>query len=155
MTPDEIARRLGWNLARVPRSGGDQQSRRQPLYRRCGGARRPSWRHSRRGICSFRLPHWAGSKVGAAAQRRGRDDTAGRDIFLDDDQKVGRQSAPNWKCWRAKPKRSGIAIAIGHPHDVTLKLLAAWLAQDHGVMLVPLDEAIRLKAERATAVAVR
>jgi hypothetical protein len=38
---------------------------------------------------------------------------------------------------------------------VTLKLLAQWLAQDHGVSLVPLDEAIRMKAERATAVAVR
>jgi hypothetical protein len=34
-------------------------------------------------------------------------------------------------------------------------LLAAWLAQDHGVTLVPLDEAIRLKAEWATAVAIR
>ena len=26
-------------------------------------------------------------------------------------------------------KRSGVAIAIGHPHDVTLRLLAAWLAR--------------------------
>jgi len=34
-----------------------------------------------------------------------------------------------------------------------LKLLAAWLAQDHGVTLVPLDEAIRLKAGRKIAMA--
>ena len=49
----------------------------------------------------------------------------------------------------------GAAIAIGHPHEATLKLLAQWLAQDHGVTLVPLDEAIRLKAKRQTALAAR
>ena len=52
-------------------------------------------------------------------------------------------------------KRTGVAIAIGHPHDVTLKLLQAWLAQDHGVTLVPLDEAIRLKAQSSAALAMR
>jgi hypothetical protein len=36
-----------------------------------------------------------------------------------------------------------------------LKLLAAWLAKDHGVTLVPLDEAIRLKNGIQTAVAAR
>jgi len=36
-----------------------------------------------------------------------------------------------------------------------LELLAAWLAQDHGVTLVPLDEAIRLKTGRVTAIASR
>ena len=46
----------------------------------------------------------------------------------------------------ALARRNGVAIAIGHPHDVTLKLLKTWLAQDHGVRLVPLDEAMRLKA---------
>jgi polysaccharide deacetylase 2 family uncharacterized protein YibQ len=42
-------------------------------------------------------------------------------------------------------KRTGVAIAIGHPRDVTMRLLAAWLARDHGVTLVPLDEAMRRK----------
>ena len=52
-------------------------------------------------------------------------------------------------------KRNGVAIAIGHPHDVTLTLLSKWLTEDHGVTLVPLDEAMRIKAERRTKVAVR
>jgi polysaccharide deacetylase 2 family uncharacterized protein YibQ len=43
------------------------------------------------------------------------------------------------------PKRTGVAIAIDHPPDVTVLLLAAWLARDHGVTLVPLDEAMRRK----------
>ena len=45
--------------------------------------------------------------------------------------------------WRQKARKSGVAIAIGHPHDVTLAALAAWLAEDHGVRLVPVSEAIR------------
>ena len=49
---------------------------------------------------------------------------------------------------------NGGAIAIGHPHDLTLRLVAAWLAQNHGVTLEPLSEAIRLKTER-TALASR
>ena len=47
----------------------------------------------------------------------------------------------------AEAKRDGVAIAIGHPHDVTLKVLAAWLAQDHGVELISLPEAMRRKSE--------
>jgi polysaccharide deacetylase 2 family uncharacterized protein YibQ len=45
-------------------------------------------------------------------------------------------------------RRGGVAIAIGQPHDVTLTLLSAWLKQDHGVTLVPLDEAMRIKIAR-------
>jgi hypothetical protein len=38
---------------------------------------------------------------------------------------------------------------------VTLTLLKRWLAEDHGVMLVPLDEAIRLKSQGGITVATR
>jgi polysaccharide deacetylase 2 family uncharacterized protein YibQ len=80
--------------------------------------------------------------------------TAGRDVFLDDDQSAVAVSAELENLAR-EAKRTGVAIAIGHPHDVTLKLLAAWLAQDHGVTLVPLDEAIRLKNQHPVALAAR
>jgi polysaccharide deacetylase 2 family uncharacterized protein YibQ len=39
-------------------------------------------------------------------------------------------------------------VAIGHPHAATLRLVKEWLAQDHGVRLVTLGEAMRLKAAR-------
>jgi len=80
--------------------------------------------------------------------------TAGRDVFLDDDQSEAAVSAELENLVR-EAKRNGVAIAIGHPHDVTLTLLAKWLAEDHGVTLVPLDEAMRIKAERRTKVASR
>ena len=47
----------------------------------------------------------------------------------------------------AQARHDGVAIAIGHPHDVTLKVLAEWLAQDHGVELISLPEAMRRKSE--------
>lgn len=78
--------------------------------------------------------------------------SAGRDIFLDDtvsEAEVRQQLAD----LVAQAKHTGVAIAIGHPHDVTLKILAAWLAQDHGVGLVPVSEAIRLKTEHAALMA--
>jgi polysaccharide deacetylase 2 family uncharacterized protein YibQ len=80
--------------------------------------------------------------------------TAGRDIFLDDDQAPAAVAA-QLELLAREAKRTGVAIAIGHPHDATLRLLKDWLAQDHGVTLVPLDEAIRLKAQGPTAVASR
>jgi hypothetical protein len=73
--------------------------------------------------------------------------TAARDVFLDDDPQPDAVRAQLDRLER-EAKRNGVAIAIGHPHDVTLKLLTAWLAHDHGVGLVPLDQAIRMKAER-------
>jgi polysaccharide deacetylase 2 family uncharacterized protein YibQ len=80
--------------------------------------------------------------------------TAGRDIFLDDvpgEDEVTRQL----QALVRQAKRHGVAIAIGHPRDATLKVLKEWLAQDHGVTLVPLDQAMRLKASRPVAVAAR
>ena len=79
-------------------------------------------------------------------------ESAGRDIFLDDvqDEALVRQELADLA---ATAHRNGVALAIGHPHEATLRLLAAWLAQDHGVRLVPVSEAIRLKTERAALIA--
>jgi len=78
--------------------------------------------------------------------------SGGRDIFLDDtisEAEVRQQLAD----LLTEARRSGVALAIGHPHDVTLKILAAWLAQDHGVRLVPVSDAIKLKTEHAAVLA--
>jgi polysaccharide deacetylase 2 family uncharacterized protein YibQ len=90
----------------------------------------------------------------AAAARPAGVMTASRDIFLDDDPSPAAIGAA-LEMLAVTAKRSGAAIAIGHPHDTTLKLLAAWLAQDHGVSLVPLDEAMRMKASREAVLAAR
>ena len=95
----------------------------------------------------------ADSKVAAVAGAAGVE-TASRDVFLDDDPSPAAISAALETLGR-EARANGVAIAIGHPHEATLKALAAWLAEGHGVTLVPLEEAMRLKQARAVALASR
>ena len=153
MTPEEIARRTGWNLARVPGLVGINTHEGSRFTADAAALAPVMATLKARHLFFFDSRTGPGSKVGAGARAAGVM-TAGRDVFLDDDPSPAAVSA-ELETLAREAKRSGIAIAIGHPHDVTLKLLADWLAQDHGVTLVPLDEAIRMKAERAAAFASR
>jgi polysaccharide deacetylase 2 family uncharacterized protein YibQ len=153
MAADEIARRLGWNLSRVPGLVGINNHE-GSRFTADSAALAPVMASLRaRHLFFFDSRTGPDSQVGATARAAGVM-TAERDIFLDDDQSAAAVKAALEMLAR-EAKRTGVAIAIGHPHDVTLKLLAAWLAQDHGVTLVPLDEAMRLKAGRDVAVAAR
>jgi polysaccharide deacetylase 2 family uncharacterized protein YibQ len=153
MAADEIARRLGWNLARVPGLVGINNHE-GSRFTADAAALAPVMATLRaRHLFFFDSRTGPQSAVGAAAGAAGVTAVA-RDIFLDDDQSQAAVRAALEMLAR-EAKRTGVAIAIGHPHDLTLKLLAAWLAQDHGVTLVPLDEAIRLKAGREVATASR
>ncbi|HEY0105718.1 MAG TPA: divergent polysaccharide deacetylase family protein, partial [Rhizomicrobium sp.] len=77
--------------------------------------------------------------------------SAGRDVFLDDEQAAG-PVATALRALEARARTQGVAIAIGHPHDVTLAALGQWTARAaaRGFVLVPLSEAIRLKTGRET-----
>jgi hypothetical protein len=146
MTADEIARRLGWNLARVPGLVGINNHE-GSRFTADAAALAPVMATLRaRHLFFFDSRTGPQSAVARAARAAGVR-TAARDIFLDDDPRAPAVKA-ELEMLAREAKRSGVAIAIGHPHDITLKLLAQWLAEDHGVTLVPLDEAIRLKAER-------
>lgn len=70
-----------------------------------------------------------------------------RDVFLDDDQSpsaVEHQLA----VLERTAQSQGVAIAIGHPHTITLDLVTRWCANLNGYRLVPVSTAIRLKTER-------
>jgi polysaccharide deacetylase 2 family uncharacterized protein YibQ len=148
MTADEIARRLDWNLSRVPGRVGINNHEGSRFTADAGALAPVMASLKARHLFFFDSRTGPRSAVGAVAREAGVM-TAGRDIFLDDDQHPAAVSA-ELEMLAREAKRNGVAIAIGHPHDVTLKQVAAWLAQDHGVTLVPLDEAIRLKAGRET-----
>jgi polysaccharide deacetylase 2 family uncharacterized protein YibQ len=153
MAQDEIARQLGWNLARVPGLVGINNHEGSRFTADAVALAPVMASLKARHLFFFDSRTGPQSAVGRAARAAGVM-TAPRDVFLDDDPSPAAVSA-ELEMLAREAKRTGIAIAIGHPHDVTLKLLARWLAQDHGVTLVPLDEAIRMKVERQTAVAVR
>jgi polysaccharide deacetylase 2 family uncharacterized protein YibQ len=73
---------------------------------------------------------------------------ASRDIFIDDSDDEG-QIATQLTRAEAQARRSGIAIAIGHPRDHTIAALAQWLPQlaAKGITLVPVTQVVRAVEE--------
>ena len=136
----DIAQKIAWNIARVPGLSGINNHEGSRFTQDA-----PSLAPVMRALAAqhlFFFDSRTGPRSQAVAVAQGLGVmTAGRDIFLDDTvtEDTVRQQLD---ALAATAKRQGAAIAIGHPHDVTLKVLAAWLAQDHGVRLVPLSEAI-------------
>ena len=74
--------------------------------------------------------------------------TAARDIFLDNEPEL-EAVLRNLARTEAIARRTGAAIAIGHPRDATLDALAAWLpaAAARGVRLVPISALVSGKAQ--------
>ena len=153
MAAAEIAGRLGWNLARVPGLVGINNHEGSRFTADAQMLAPVMATLRARHLFFFDSRTTPESAVLDAARAAGVM-TAARDIFLDDDQSAVAVSAALEMLVR-EARRSGVAIAIGHPHDVTLTLLKKWLAEDHGVTLVPLDEAIRLKSQGGITVATR
>jgi hypothetical protein len=143
--PDNAAR-LAWNIARVPGLVGINNHE-GSKFTADAAALTPVVRAvAARHLFFFDSRTSADSKVVEIARDAGAP-SAGRDIFLDDtpdESAVRKQLA----ALAALARKQGVAIAIGHPHDATLKVLAQWLTQGHGVTLVPLSEAIALKSGR-------
>jgi polysaccharide deacetylase 2 family uncharacterized protein YibQ len=153
MTADEIARRLSWHLSRIPGLVGINNHE-GSRFTADPAALVPVMATLRARHLFFLDSRTGPDSRAIDAAKAAGVMTAGRDIFLDDDQAPAAVAA-QLELLAREAKRTGVAIAIGHPHDATLRLLKDWLAQDHGVTLVPLDEAIRLKAQGPTAVASR
>jgi polysaccharide deacetylase 2 family uncharacterized protein YibQ len=147
MTADEIARRLGWNLARVPGLVGINNHEGSRFTADTGALTPVMTTLRARHLFFFDSRTGPDSRAMDAAKAAGVM-TAGRDIFLDDDRSAASVKA-QLEALAREARRSGVAIAIGHPHDVTLSLLKQLLSEDHGVTLVPLDEANRLKAQKS------
>ena len=144
--PQEMTRRLEWALSRVPDFTGinnhmgsrftEDRAALVPVIEALYD-RRIFFLDSRTSAASQVVPVARAFGVPSAA----------RDVFLDDVQKpdvVAAQLSLLQKAARA----GGVAIAIGHPHDVTLGMLARWCASLKGYELVPVGIAIRLKTER-------
>jgi polysaccharide deacetylase 2 family uncharacterized protein YibQ len=141
----DIAEKLAWNIARVPGLSGINNHEGSRFTEDAASLAPVMRQLSARHLFFFDSRTGPESKAISMAQTLGVA-SAGRDIFLDD---VVREDAVRQQldALAATAKRQGAAIAIGHPHDVTLKVLAAWLAENHGVELVPLSEAIRRKSQ--------
>ena len=149
----DIPARLAWALARVPGLSGINNHEGSKFSTDTASLMPVAQALSARHLFFFDSRTIGGSRIVPVAHMFGVA-SAGRDVFLDN---VVADSAIRARLEElaSKARRSGVAIAIGHPHAATLRVLAAWLAEDHGVRLVPVSEAIRLKTRHAALIAAR
>jgi uncharacterized protein len=148
LAADEISRRLDWALSRVPGYSGinnhmgsrftQDRTALVPVMERLADAR-VFFLDSRTTPNSVVVPVARSFGVASAA----------RDVFLDDIETSDAVAAQLTET-EARARTNGVAIAIGHPHAVTLDMLAAWSAriEARGFQLVIVSVAIRMKSER-------
>jgi hypothetical protein len=135
----ELLRRLDWGLSRFDGFVGINNHMGSAFTRDSEGMRAVLGELKRRGLMFLDSRTIAGSRGAALA---GELDVAhaSRDVFLDNERAV-----PAIRDQLAEAERiarqTGSAIAIGHPHDATIRALAAWLPtlKDKGFALVPVS----------------
>ncbi|MDX2101399.1 MAG: divergent polysaccharide deacetylase family protein [Alphaproteobacteria bacterium] len=145
----EVLRRLRWGLDRVPGAVG-LNNHMGSRFTEDGRAMAPVLAEVRRRRLLFVDSRTSGRSVAARESERAGIPTLQRQVFLDNDPAASAVRA-QLTTLIASAKRSGRAIAIGHPYDSTLALLADWVpraAQD-GVSVVPITSVYRLGLGRA------
>jgi uncharacterized protein len=146
----DIAVRAEWNIARVPGLIGINNHEGSRFTEDAASLAPVAQLLAARHLFFFDSRTGPDTKVMAVSRNYGVA-SGERDVFLDDTitEDAVRQQLD---ALAAVAKRRGAAIAIGHPHDATLKVLAAWLAENHGVTLVRLPEAMQRKSQAETLV---
>jgi polysaccharide deacetylase 2 family uncharacterized protein YibQ len=146
LTSTEILRRLDWALSRVPGAIGVNNHEGSRFTTDRAALMPVAERLADRRLFFFDSRTTADSQVVEVARAFGVE-SAARDVFLDDAPTIdGVDAALHMLETRAR--RQGAAIAIGHPHEVTLDAIAYWIAHEEGFRLITLREAIRLKTEQ-------
>lgn len=148
LAPEEIRRRLADALARVPGAIGINNHMGSRVTADRATLIPVAEELASRHLFFFDSRTTPDTQVVPVARAFGVAST-GRDVFLDDEQTADAVGAQLMEL-EARARAQGIAIAIGHPHAVTLAALSVWTARAgaRGFVLVPLSEAIRLKTER-------
>ena len=90
--------------------------------------------------------------VGQELAHRAGVPTAGRNVFLDNAADAAAVQA-QLALTEDMARKKGNAIAIGHPRDVTIAVLAAWLPtlEQKGFVLVPVTSVVKARMTTATA----
>jgi len=144
--PLEIVRRLEWALGRVPGFVGINNHMGSRFTEDRAALVPVVEALSERRVFFFDSRTSASSQVVAVARAFGVP-SAARDVFLDDVQKPDAVAA-QLSLLEKDARENGVAIAIGHPHEVTMAVLAEWCAKLSGYRLIPISLAIRMKTER-------
>lgn len=139
---DELLRRLRWDLSRFSGYVGVDNHLGNRLSTDPESTEAVINELKARGLV-FLDSRSGGSSALSDAARKGVP-TVTRDVLLDDDVTV---SSVNDRLSQleAIARQRGTAIAVGHPHDLTLDALKAWIAglSGKGLQLVPLTAIVR------------
>lgn len=143
LPPEEIDRRIAWNLARIDGPVGLNNHMGSKFSARPEGMRRVLRALSDRGLFFLDSVTSARTTGYRLAEAMGVP-FAVRDIFIDHTLDKATIRAQLEKAV-ATAKRQGHAVAIGHPHDETIDVLRDWLptVAGQGVQLVPMSAIIR------------
>lgn len=142
---DELRRRLHWALGRVPGAAGVNNHMGSRLTADPRAMAIVMGELARLGLPFLDSMTTPASVAGKVALASGVPATA-RDLFLDNDPAPTAILAQLERAERLA-RRTGSAVAIGHPYPSTLQVLADWLpgASARGIRLVPVSAMIELR----------
>jgi len=139
LSAEELRKRLVWNLARMEGYVGVNNHM---------GSRFTAWRPGMRLVMReirkrglLFLDSWTNKRsYGVKLARENGVPSAVRDVFIDHDidaASIGKRL----RQLESIARRRGFAIGIGHPYDLTIKLLPAWMAgaKERGIQFVPIS----------------
>jgi uncharacterized protein len=148
--PDEVLRRLRWDLGRFDGYVGINNHMGSRFTSDASSMTPVMEELKTRGLL-FVDSRTTAASAGIDVARRLGVPSAARDVFLDnevDAPAIGERLAHLERVAR----EHGTAIAIGHPHDATLDALNRWIATlpQKGLVLVPVSAIVRERSEEAT-----
>jgi hypothetical protein len=147
---DELRRRIDWALSRFDGYVGLNNHMGSRFTADASGMSVLLEEVGRRGLL-FLDSRTTAATVGGEMARRYGVPFAGRNIFLDNEVSADAVWVQLRKT-EAVARRTGAAVAIGHPHDGTIAALARWLPtlEERGFALVPISRIVahNLAADR-------
>jgi polysaccharide deacetylase 2 family uncharacterized protein YibQ len=141
--PDELKRRLDWDLSRLSGIVGINNHMGSKFSRSAEGMGLVMQTLRDRGLL-FLDSRTIADSVGTKEAIAYGVPHADRDVFLDDDQSPAKIEEMLAELERIARKR-GYAVGIGHPHPATIEALQRWLplARQEGFAIVPISAIVR------------
>jgi polysaccharide deacetylase 2 family uncharacterized protein YibQ len=149
LAPAELQRRIDWDLSRFTGYVGINNHEGSRFTTDAAGMTAVLRTLHRRGLLYVDSVTTAKTVAPRLARELGVP-YAKRDVFLDDKNDVPAIEIQMSRL-ETVARRVGYAVAIGHPRDATLAVLAAWLPRlrEQGFTLVPISAIVRHRIELA------
>lgn len=145
---EELVKSINWNLDQTDRVVGINNHMGSRFTSDMEGMKTVTEVLSDRGLL-FLDSVTSGSSVAHIAAENAGIPFAVRNVFLDHEDDLA-SIRRQLRLTESIAKRTGVAIAIGHPRDKTLEALTDWLPtlSEKGLQLVPISAVVKMKSDR-------